>query len=228
MDSNDIIDELKVKIKTQDYSKKSQIEGVKLIDLADFPDDGGAFVELARLDDAGGMLAIPEFKIKQINRSEMEPSSVKAFHLHYNQDDVWFVPPADRLLVGLVDTRKGSPTTGAIMRFVLGANKSRLLFIPRGVAHGVANLSNKTATLMYFVNQHFNAGKEPARQLAIRFGSRLYPVGLHEAAKKQTDGVYISVKRGGTMIEYEDEDREIRRRYEAELSRQGVPCRMPG
>ncbi len=75
-------------------------------------------------------------------------------------------------------------------------------------------------------HQHFNAGKEPARQLAVRYGSRLYPVGLMQAAKKQTDGVYISVKKGGTMVEYEDEDPEIRRRYEAELSRQGVPCKM--
>lgn len=75
-------------------------------------------------------------------------------------------------------------------------------------------------------HQHFNADKEPARQLAVRFGSRLYPVGLHEAAKKKSDGVYISVKKGGTMIEYEDEDPEIRQRYKAELSRQGVPCKM--
>ena len=49
-------------------------------------------------------------------------------------------------------------------------------------------------------HQHFNVGKEPARQLAVRYGSRLYPVGFYQAAKKQTDGVYISVKKGGTMI----------------------------
>ena len=68
-------------------------------------------------------------------------------------------------------------------------------------------------------HQHFNIGKEAARQLALRFGSRLHPIGLHQAAKKKTDGVYISVKNGGTMIEYEDEDVEIRRRFEANLKR---------
>jgi hypothetical protein len=35
-------------------------------------------------------------------------------------------------------------------------------------------------------------------------------------------GVYTSVKKGGTLIEYEDEDPEIRRTYEAELERKGI------
>ncbi len=76
-------------------------------------------------------------------------------------------------------------------------------------------------------HQHFNIGGEAARQLALRFGSRLNPIGLHQAAKKKTDGVYISVKDGGTMIEYEDEDREIRRRFEENLQRVGTPLKMP-
>jgi oxalate decarboxylase/phosphoglucose isomerase-like protein (cupin superfamily) len=75
-------------------------------------------------------------------------------------------------------------------------------------------------------HQHFNIGKDAARQLALRFGSRLHPIGLHQAAKKKTDGVYISVKNGGTMIEYEDEDPEIRRRFEENLTRGGTPLRI--
>ena len=58
----------------------------------------------------------------------------------------------------------------------------------------------------------------------MRFGSRLFPIGLQQVAKRKTDGVYISVKNGGTMIEYEDA--EIRRRYEAELKRLGTPPKM--
>ncbi len=76
-------------------------------------------------------------------------------------------------------------------------------------------------------HQHFNVDKDPARQLAVRFGSRIYPLGLHEAGKRKTDGVYISVKEGGTMIEYEDEDPEMRRRYEVALKTTGVACKMP-
>ncbi|MBI4525190.1 MAG: cupin domain-containing protein [Deltaproteobacteria bacterium] len=76
-------------------------------------------------------------------------------------------------------------------------------------------------------HQHFNAGAEAARQLAIRYGSRIHRTGFHLAAQKKTDGVYISVKDGGTMIEYEDEDPEIRRQYEAALKKNAVPCKMP-
>jgi len=76
-------------------------------------------------------------------------------------------------------------------------------------------------------HQHFNTGPEPARQLAIRFGtSRLHPVGFQVAAKRMEDGELISVKAGGTMIEYDEEDPEIRRRYESDLKQRGVPCRM--
>ena len=76
-------------------------------------------------------------------------------------------------------------------------------------------------------HQHFNTGPGAARHLAIRFGSRIYPAGFYTAAKRQDDGVVISIKNGGTMIDYEDEDPEIRRRFEAELKRAGVPCEMP-
>jgi oxalate decarboxylase/phosphoglucose isomerase-like protein (cupin superfamily) len=76
-------------------------------------------------------------------------------------------------------------------------------------------------------HQHFNTGPQPARHLAIRFGSRLYPIGFKIAPQNREDGVYIDVKQGGTLIGYEDEDPEIRRRYESEMRKTGVPCQMP-
>ena len=36
-----------------------------------------------------------------------------------------------------------------------------------------------------------------------------------------------SVKEGGTLIEYEDEDPEIRLNYEDTLKKMGVTCQMP-
>lgn len=77
-------------------------------------------------------------------------------------------------------------------------------------------------------HQHFNTGAEPARHLAIRYGSRIHPIGFKIADKRSEDGVYIDVKRGGTLIEYADEDPQIRRHYEDELKKTGVACEMPG
>lgn len=139
----------------QDYVPKPLISGVQLIDLKEFTDDGGSFVQLGRF--AKGLLAgVPDFEAKQINYSRVLPGAVKATHMHKNQEDVWFVPAHDRLLVGLQDLREKSKTNGVKMRFVMGAGKSQLLLIPRGVAHGVANPYSKAGTIVYFVNQYYN------------------------------------------------------------------------
>ena len=76
-------------------------------------------------------------------------------------------------------------------------------------------------------HQHFNLGSERARQLALRYGSRKHKLGFYVAAQKRDGGVFISIKEGGTLIEYEDEDPEIRRIYEAELKKKGISLDMP-
>ena len=76
-------------------------------------------------------------------------------------------------------------------------------------------------------HQHFNTGHEPARQLALRFGSHKYPVGFHLAAKKSEDATAVSIRDGGTLIEYEDEDPQIRRDYMEALARNGIRLDMP-
>jgi hypothetical protein len=76
-------------------------------------------------------------------------------------------------------------------------------------------------------HQHFNTGPQAARHLAIRYGSRIHPIGFKIADKRSEDGVYIDVKRGGTLIQYADEDPHIRKHYKDELSKTGVLCEMP-
>jgi dTDP-4-dehydrorhamnose 3,5-epimerase len=61
------------------------------------------------------------------------------------------------MLVGLLDTPEASPTYGQTKRFVLGAGRARLLLIPRGVVHGMANLSGWPASIVYFANNVFHA-----------------------------------------------------------------------
>lgn len=143
-------------LSTQDYARKTPIEGVQLFELKMFVDDGGGLAEIVRFDNNGNLLNIPEFKIKQSNFSQVLPGVIKAFHLHYNQEDVWFVQPDDRLLIGLFDARKDSPTYNKSMRLVMGAGKAQCLYIPRGVAHGMANAWQRTVNMIYFVNQCFD------------------------------------------------------------------------
>ncbi|HLY64485.1 MAG TPA: cupin domain-containing protein [Chloroflexota bacterium] len=77
-------------------------------------------------------------------------------------------------------------------------------------------------------HQHFNTSGEPARQVALRYGSRLHPLEFELVAKRRDlEGVLVSIRNGGTMIDHEDEDPQIRQRFEAELRRNGVGCTMP-
>lgn len=76
-------------------------------------------------------------------------------------------------------------------------------------------------------HQHFNTGAQPARHLALRYGSRIHPIGFKIADKRSEDGVYIDVKKGGTLIEYADEDPQIRKHYEDEMRKNGAASEMP-
>jgi oxalate decarboxylase/phosphoglucose isomerase-like protein (cupin superfamily) len=76
-------------------------------------------------------------------------------------------------------------------------------------------------------HQHFNTGPQAARHLALRYGSRIHPIGFKIADKRSEDGVYIDIQKGGTLIEYADEDPYIRKHYETELNKTAVTCEMP-
>jgi len=74
-------------------------------------------------------------------------------------------------------------------------------------------------------HQHFNTGNEPARHLAIR-GGNLFTLSMLGGA----DGTHanmISTAEGGTLLEYEDEDPLVRRRFRSALTANGVDNKMP-
>ena len=149
-------DEAQRAYSVQDYAAQPAIQGVELVDLKRFSDDGGNFTELGRLG-AGIHAGFRGFEVKQVNYSELEPGAIKAFHVHRAQTDVWFVPPADKMLLVLLDVRAGSPTEKVARRLVLGDGASRLVRIPPGVAHGVKNLAATRGHIIYFVDVQFQA-----------------------------------------------------------------------
>lgn len=154
----------------QSYAAAARIQGVELVELRRFHDDGGSITELGRLS-AGVHGQLAGFEVRQVNYSEVEPGAIKAYHLHHRQTDVWYVPPCDKMLVVLHDARRGSPSEGTTMRLVLGDGTSRLVRIPPGVAHGCRNLAPTTGRIVYFVDLHFSpeAGKTDEGRLPWDF-----------------------------------------------------------
>ena len=153
---SDLDKKLSEKIYRQNYGKKGKIEGVEMIPLAKHLAEDGDFAELIRLTDQGELEQVPGFKLAQVNRTKLNPGSLKAWHLHLAQDEIWYLIPSGLLFVGLWDLRKNSSMNGLTMRAVLGRGKSALWLIPRGVAHGSANFTTQAVDLLYFVENKFN------------------------------------------------------------------------
>jgi dTDP-4-dehydrorhamnose 3,5-epimerase len=95
----------------------------------------------------------------QANRSEKLAGSVVGLHYHLHQADYWYVTRGIARVV-LHDLRVASPTEKATEIVELGADEHGL-FIPPGVAHGFAALSD--LTLIYLVDGYYN----PADELGV-------------------------------------------------------------
>lgn len=164
-------------ISTQEYTEKPAIFGVEIIPLKWQSDDGGNFTEIIKVTDGEAEDTKESFPIRQASMSLLTPGTIKAYHLHYEQDDLWYVPPTERLLVNLHDVRNDSLTFDKHMRLAMGAGKNFLLRIPRGVAHGVANKYDRTMTLFYFTTQQFNVKKPDEQRIAWDFfGSQVWEI----------------------------------------------------
>jgi dTDP-4-dehydrorhamnose 3,5-epimerase len=173
-----LLHELKKNLSKQNYGTKNHIHDVQIIELKRHSDDGGAFTELARLSE-DEIKNIPGFKIRQVNFSEMDPGSIKAFHIHLNQTDIWFVPPDDKLLLILKDLRADSESSGISMRLILGDKNSQLVVIPPGIAHGCKNLGTNTANIIYFIDKQFVSEPESCDEYRLpwdQFGKELWDV----------------------------------------------------
>lgn len=152
----DIDESVRNKVYLQNYDKHEYIEGVKIIELVNYINEDGDFSEILRLNSVGEVEQIPGFKLAQINRTMLNPQSIKAWHLHFKQDEIFYIAPIFGLFVGLWDVRKNSPTAGKIMRIALGSGQSHLLYVPRGIAHGNANFTFEPIQLYYLTNNLFN------------------------------------------------------------------------
>ena len=79
-----------------------------------------------------------------------------------------------------------------------------------------------------WLHQHYNVGETPAAYLVLGTNSaRRYATSRWNAGDRtDRNTADISEKDGGIQTEYEDEDPEIHKIFEAELAKRGIQCRM--
>lgn len=164
-------------VTTQKYGQHTSIDGVEIIQLPLQGDDGGNFSEIARVTAGKVEQSKAPFEVRQISMSILTPHAIKAYHLHQKQVDIWYAIPSDRLIVNLHDVRDGSPTFDQHMRLVMGGGKNFSLYIPEGVAHGVANMYQRDMVLFYMTNQQFNPQDPDEQRLPWdAFGAEVWEV----------------------------------------------------
>jgi dTDP-4-dehydrorhamnose 3,5-epimerase len=176
----DLLDDARPDLTRQSYAPSPSITGVTVTEAHVARCTDGLFAEIARTDTHGGVLGVEAFRPVQWNWSLLQPGAVKAWHVHLDQEDLWIVPPSSTLLVGLADLRRDSPTRSALQRLVLGGGRCHRLLVPRGVAHGVANLSSEPQALLYAVNRLFTPEPDHTDEWRLpwdRFGADFWSVG---------------------------------------------------
>jgi dTDP-4-dehydrorhamnose 3,5-epimerase len=135
------------------------IEGVKIKKLTvhkDISDTGapgekpGHLMEVLRADE--GLLK----KFGQTTFTVAYPGTIKAFHWHKKQDDLWFVA-GGRAKIVLYDLRRDSETFGETQVIIADEKEPILVLIPAGVAHGYKVLGDKPVLLFYHTTEPYNA-----------------------------------------------------------------------
>ena len=133
------------------------IAGVYVVQPVIHGDERGIFIETYRRE------WFPQGReMLQGNRGNRQAGAVVGLHYHLHQADYWYVPMGSCRVV-LHDLREGSPTDGATQTIDLGQRPDgtfdhRGVFIPPGVAHGFAALSDMVIT--YLVDGYYNGADE--------------------------------------------------------------------
>ncbi len=131
------------------------IAGVYLVEPAIHGDQRGMFIETYRRE------WFPNGReMIQGNRANRQRGAVVGLHYHMHQADYWYVPFGTARVV-LHDLREGGPTDGATLCLELSGENHHGLFIPPGLAHGFAALTDMTIT--YLVDGYYN----PADELGV-------------------------------------------------------------
>lgn len=133
------------------------IQGVRVEALAQWPDDRGYFMEVARM--GKGLVAGYPVDTTQISCALTYPGAIKAFHIHRHQTDVWCVVRG-MFQVALVDLREDSPTFGLRNTLYIGNLRPWQILIPPGVGHGYKVIGVEPAMLVYLTDRFYNPEDE--------------------------------------------------------------------
>jgi len=132
--------------------ESERIAGVHVVEPVVHGDRRGIFVETYRREWVPGAR-----EMIQSNRADRQAGALVGLHYHLHQADYWYVPFGTARVV-LHDLRAGGPTDGASESLELSGDNHLGVYIPPGVAHGFAAITDMVIT--YLVDGYHNEADE--------------------------------------------------------------------
>ena len=158
------MDDYKLTISQKDpelpkFIKTTEIPGVLISEREVFEDERGFFHEAVELRDFEKVLG-KKIEITQWNHSKSHPNVIRGFHSEPWEKIIYVV--SGNALAVIVDLREDSPTFGKAIKFELGQNQRRTLYLPKGMGNSFCALGEEDVEYMYMITGYFEGKPTPA------------------------------------------------------------------
>lgn len=165
------------------------ISGLKVIELNEFKDDRGGFVKVFNKDLFAENDLVTDFSESYFSISSKDV--IRGMHFQ--------VPPSDHVKIVYVNTgsildvvldiRKSSSTYGKFFTLEMDTLNRKLLYIPKGCAHGFKSCENNTM-VTYLQNSVY----DPVSDLGIKFNSFGMNWGVNIPIISERDNQFVDLE----------------------------------
>lgn len=175
------------------------IDGLFVIKPNTFSDERGSF---SRIYCEEELREVSNISIKQINHSITKyKGTVRGMHFQYEPNSEVKMVKCIRGSVFdvVVDIRKDSPTFLKSYCVELNAENQRMIYIPKGFAHGFQTLEDNTE-LLYFHSTIYTPSNEGALNIKDPLLEIKWPLAIINLSKRDDEHPYIDTNFKGIEI----------------------------
>lgn len=176
------------------------MRGLYIVEANPFVDQRGSFSRLYCQEE---LESITDITIKQINYSvTKEKGSVRGLHFQYEPDaEVKMIKCIKGSVFDVVvDIRKNSPTFLQTFSVQLSEENQKMIFIPKGFAHGFQTLEDDTQ-LLYFHSTLYTPTNEGALNIEDPRLAIEWPLDIAEVSQRDKEHKFLDENFEGIEID---------------------------